>query len=101
MDPRFRRAVWTAAQNPDTAVKLFRQKWPIPEHPVAGEHIRKLISQLDGDTFDERETAQKELIKIGRRAETEVRKAMAESSSPEVKRRSEEDRRSLGAAIEC
>jgi RNA polymerase sigma factor (sigma-70 family) len=82
-----RRAVWAAAQYPDLAIKLFRRKWPIPQHAIDGERIRKLIGKLDDATFAERETAEAELRKLGRQAESELRKALAEANSPEVKRR--------------
>jgi WD40 repeat protein len=87
--PAVRQAVWTAAQHPDVAVKLFRQKWPVPRQPVDVRRVRKLIAEMDSATFGERETAQAELAKLGRHAESELRKALAETKSLEVKRRAE------------
>jgi RNA polymerase sigma factor (sigma-70 family) len=85
--PAVRRAVWAAAEHPDMAVTLFRQKWPVPERPVDPERIRKLIGQLDSETFAERQAAEEELRKLGHQAEAELRKALAETTSAEVKRR--------------
>ncbi len=85
--PAVRRAVWAAAQHPGAAVKLFREKWPVPKKPADAERIRQLIAGLDGDTFAAREAAEAELAKFGRRAEPAVRKALAETTSAEVKRR--------------
>jgi RNA polymerase sigma factor (sigma-70 family) len=82
-----RRAVWAAVQHPDVAIKLFREKWPVPERPADAERIRKLIAQLDADAFADREAAEAELKKIGRPAEEELRKALTDATSPEVKRR--------------
>jgi hypothetical protein len=87
--PALRRAVWAAAQHPDTAVKLFREKWPVPDRPLDVERARKLIGDLDSATFEVRESAEAELVKLGRPAEAELRKALAESTSAEVKRRLE------------
>jgi hypothetical protein len=51
------------------------------------ERLRKLIGTLDDATFAEREAAEAELRKLGRQAETELRKTLAESTSLEVKQR--------------
>jgi hypothetical protein len=85
--PAVRRAVWAAAGHPDVAVKLFRTQWPVPEHPVDADQVRTLIDKLDGASYADREAAQAELAKLGRQAEPELRKALAGTPSPEVKRR--------------
>jgi RNA polymerase sigma factor (sigma-70 family) len=85
--PAVRRAVWAAARHPEVAVKVFREKWPVPDRPADAERVRKLIGQLDSDAFADREAAEAELTKICRPAEEELRKALAGAGSPEVKRR--------------
>ena len=85
--PAARRAVWAAARHPGVAVKLFREKWPVPERLADAEHIRKLIARLDSEAFADREAAEAELVKIGRQAEEELRKALAGEAPAEVKRR--------------
>jgi hypothetical protein len=87
--PAVRQAVWAAAQHPEVAIHLFRQKWPVPQKPVDVQRVRKLIAELDNTKFTERETAQAELAKLGRHVEPELRKALAETKSLEVKRRAE------------
>jgi WD40 repeat protein len=85
--PAVRRAVWAAAQYPDVAVKLFRDKWPVPKDPVGTEGIRKLIGDLDSGEFEVRAAAEAALVKLGRAAESELRKALAETTSAEMKLR--------------
>jgi WD40 repeat protein len=82
-----RRAVWAAAQYPDVAVKLFRDKWPVPKEQVGVEQIRKLIGDLDSAEFEKRNAADAALVKIGRAAEAELLKALAETTSAEIKLR--------------
>ncbi len=86
-EPSVSRAVWAAAQHPDMAVKLFRAKWPVPKDPVDPARIRKLIGDLDSTQFEAREAAEAALLKMGRVAETELRKAVADTTSGEVKQR--------------
>jgi RNA polymerase sigma factor (sigma-70 family) len=85
--PAIRRSVWAAAQHPDVAVKLFREKWPAPKEPADTDHVRKLIGDLSSESFDAREAAEAALLKIGRLAEADLRKALAETDSAEVKQR--------------
>jgi hypothetical protein len=87
--PAIRRAVWAASQNPELAIKLFREKWPIPDRPEDPKHVAKLIADLDSATFDDRETAKAALEKMGHRVEAELKKTAEETSSAEVKRRIE------------
>jgi hypothetical protein len=69
------------------AVKLFRAKWPVPIDPVEPARIRKLIGDLDSAQFEVREAAEAALLKMGRVAETELRKAVTDTTSGEVKQR--------------
>jgi hypothetical protein len=85
--PAVRRAVWAAAQHPDAAIKLLRDKWPVPKDPPDMARIRKLIGDLDSTDFEARDAAEAALKKIGRSAEAELRKALAETTSAEVKLR--------------
>jgi WD40 repeat protein len=85
--PAIRRAVWAAAQHPDVAVKLFREKWPISDKPIDAERVRKLVDKLDSGEFEVREAAEAELAKLGRQVEDDLRKAVTETKSAEVKER--------------
>jgi RNA polymerase sigma factor (sigma-70 family) len=86
--PVIGRAVWAAAQHPDVAIKLFREKWPI-EKADDPNRVAKLIADLDSAAFEEREAAKATLEKMGHRVEDELKKAAEETSSAEVKRRIE------------
>jgi hypothetical protein len=87
--PTAARAVWAAARHPGAVVKLFRDKWPVTDNVDAGR-VRRLIEELDGPRFAAREAATAELMKLGRRAEGEVRRALAEARSAEAKQRLEQ-----------
>jgi hypothetical protein len=58
-----------------------------PELPPNTERLRKLIADLDDDQFNVRETAQRELGKLGDVALPALKKAVEVSSSAEVRRR--------------
>src|SRR5262249_2928273 len=77
--PAIGRAVWAAAQHPDVSIKLFREKWPIPEKADDPKRVAKLIVDLDSATFEEREAAKVELEKMGHRVEDELKKAVEET----------------------
>jgi hypothetical protein len=87
--PAIRRAVWTASQHPDAAIKLFREKWPLPKGPPDNKQVARFIADLENPEFAKREAATAELAKLGRRVEAELRKAWTETSSAEVRRRVE------------
>lgn len=87
--PVVRQAVWAAAQHPEAAVKLFREKWPIPKDPLDAKRVARLLADLDSPEFAAREAATAELGKLGRRVEAELRKELAQTTSPEVRRRAE------------
>jgi RNA polymerase sigma factor (sigma-70 family) len=84
--PAVRRAVTAAAAHPDVAIKLFREKWPIPK-PVDADQVRKLIDGLDAPVFVDREAASAALAKLGRSAEDAVKRAATDSPSAEVRKR--------------
>ncbi|MFL5241001.1 MAG: WD40 repeat domain-containing protein, partial [Gemmataceae bacterium] len=87
--PAIRRAVWAAAQHSELAIKLFREKWPIPQKPEDPEFVAKLIADLDSATFEDREAAKAALEKMGHRVEPALKRAAEETTSAEVKRRIE------------
>ncbi|HEV3143704.1 MAG TPA: hypothetical protein VGZ47_07470, partial [Gemmataceae bacterium] len=87
--PAIRRAVWSAVENPDLAIKLFREKWSIPKKPEDPKLVAKLIVDLDSARFEDREAAKAALEKMGHRVEAELKKTAEETSSAEVKRRIE------------
>jgi WD40 repeat protein len=59
------------------------------------ERIRSLLARFDDDSYDVREATGKELLQIGFLAEAELRRAMAESPSAEVRIRARRLRQEL------
>jgi RNA polymerase sigma factor (sigma-70 family) len=80
-------AALTAA--PAQAVRLFRDKLKPVAVPDA-RRVAELIRKLDGDTFDEREAAARELKRLGEAAEPALRKALEGGLSAEARRRARE-----------
>jgi WD40 repeat protein len=63
--------------------------------PREMERIRSLLVKLDDDDYDARETASKEMLTVGFVAEPELRRAMKQSPSAEVRIRCRRLRESL------
>src|SRR5207244_4307264 len=61
-----------------------------PAAPPDDKRIARLIADLDGDDFDTRERAAREVAAIGEAAEPALRKALAGDPSAELRRRAEE-----------
>ncbi len=51
------------------------------------EHVARLLADLDAEEFDKREQASSELRRLGPLVESSVRKALANTTSAEVRRR--------------
>ncbi len=82
------RAGWRLAADPAASVP-FLQKHMHPAEVDAAQ-IAKLLTALDGDAFEERESAAANLEKLGDLAEHAERKLLAEKPSSEVRRRLQE-----------
>ncbi len=89
------RDAWTAmrelADRPDAALALVRERVkPVaaPAVPTA-DQVAKMIGNLDAPAFAAREAAMKDLKRYGKMLETELRKAMDTTPSPETKERIE------------
>jgi hypothetical protein len=62
----------------------------VKPHPTAAADVtRKLLADLDGDSFERREAAVKRLKELGLQAEPALRAALRAKPSPEQKRRIE------------
>lgn len=72
------------AVSPDKSVYLFDAPLGEPS-PGQQEQIRQLMSRWDDDRYEVREAASAELVSLGFPAESELRKAAAESPSAEVR----------------
>lgn len=89
------REAWAAirelTERPDVAIKLVRENVkPVasPAMPTADD-VAKLISNLDAPAFAARETAMKDLKRLGKMVELDLRKARDTTPSPETKERIE------------
>ena len=76
------RAVILMRRNPKQSLPFLAARLG----PVAVRDVEKLIGQLDDDDFDVRERATRELIVLGRGAESGMRKALRTPVSAEAKR---------------
>jgi hypothetical protein len=81
-------AIGALAVAPRRAVPWLQKNLP-PAAVVEGLRIDRLIADLESDAFEEREKASRELEAAGELAEEALRKAVADSSSPEVRKRAE------------
>jgi WD40 repeat protein len=72
---------------PEAAVPFITERLTQDSPPK--ERIKRLIADLDNDSFVVREEASKELEKLGESAIPAVRQSLADNPSPEVRRRSE------------
>jgi WD40 repeat protein len=75
-------AVWQLTDDPAEAVRFLRAKVALT--PEAGaDEVGKLIADLDGVRFADREAATKKLRTLGRAAEGPLRQAIKRGPSPE------------------
>jgi len=82
------RAVWRLADARDDALALLRGRVkPCPT--AAADLMRKLLADLDSDSFDVREAALKRLRELGPEAEPALRAALKSKPSLELRRRIE------------
>jgi hypothetical protein len=80
------RALWGLIQDPEQALPFLKQHLQ-PASPQVAEHIAQLIRALDSDRFEKRESAAKELDRLGDSAEIALRDTLAGQPSAEVRRR--------------
>lgn len=81
-------ALWTLSAVPEKSIPLFQQRLGRVE-PAEPQRMRRLLEDLESTTFAIRETASKELKKIGVPAEPMLRALLAKTPSLEVRRRIE------------
>jgi RNA polymerase sigma factor (sigma-70 family) len=83
------KAVLSLANAPKQAVPLLRQRLAA-EPPTEAKVIARWIAELDNDRFEVREAASRELARLGRSVEAELRRARATAPSPEARLRLDE-----------
>ncbi|HEY7423020.1 MAG TPA: hypothetical protein VH682_02145, partial [Gemmataceae bacterium] len=82
------RAVWRMAEAPKEALTFLRER--VKPYPTAPADVtRKLLADLDDNSFEQRESAVKRLKKLGLQAEPALRAALQAKPSLEMKRRIE------------
>lgn len=82
------RAIQTMIQAPKPALS-FIKKQVRPAPPVDTRQISRLVFQLDDPEFKRRTDAEKELVKFGELAEPQLRRALTEQATAELRRRGE------------
>jgi WD40 repeat protein len=83
------RAVRRLAGCPAQAVAFLGERVrpvPFPQR----ETLRRLLSELDSGKYAERETATRELVRLGEAAEAALRQFLEDHPSPEARRRAED-----------
>jgi RNA polymerase sigma factor (sigma-70 family) len=80
------RAIRKLIASPNEAVAYLRKRL-VPVPAPDAKRQGKLIADLDSDTFAVRDTAMKELTKLGELAAPALREALSKSPSPESRRR--------------
>jgi hypothetical protein len=83
------RAIWTLAEHPDRALPLLKERLGPARPRIDKDRLRQRLADLDSDEFTMRETASRELAKLGDAVERDVRAALAKTTSPEARRRLE------------
>jgi hypothetical protein len=83
------RAIATLVADPKQAVPLL-QKQLLPAPVPDPQRVARLIADLDGKEFAERQKAAEELEKLGPTAESALRQALAGNPSLEMRRRLEQ-----------
>jgi WD40 repeat protein len=94
------RVVWALARQAGRVEAFLKRKLETPAASPA--QVRRLISELDSDDFFTRQTASRELERLGRLVESDLREAARRRQPPEAARRLRDlmgklDRGSLGA----
>jgi hypothetical protein len=83
------RAVWRLADAPQDALSFLRGR--VKLYPTASADVmRKLLAELDSDSFDVRQAAVKRVKELGLQAEPALRAALNAKPSLEQRRRIEE-----------
>lgn len=82
------RAVWRMAEAPHDALSFLRGR--VKSYPTASADVtRKLLADLDSDSFERREEAENRLKELGLQAEAALHEALKAKPSLEQKRRIE------------
>jgi WD40 repeat protein len=75
-------------RKPEASVALLQQRLH-PAEAIGEKHLTRLLADLDGDAFEKREAASRELAQLGEQAEAALRQALKDRPSLEMRRRLE------------
>jgi WD40 repeat protein len=81
-------AVWELQDHPAASVPFLIDKVS-PVKPMEAKRVRKLLAQLDSDSFAEREEASRQLLALGEQFVPMLRQVLKERPSLEMRRRIE------------
>jgi RNA polymerase sigma factor (sigma-70 family) len=93
------RAVWTLAERPDRSIPFLKEHLRSAKVQIDQDRLRLWLADLDSDNFTKRQTASRELAGLGTAIEPNVRAALANTKSPEARRRLEELLDDLGRQV--
>src|SRR5262249_51642042 len=79
-------AAWSLAALPEQTVAELKKRLK-PAEARDAARLKKLLADLDSDSFDERQAADAELAKLGGRIEPALRRTLQEKPSAEVRKR--------------
>jgi HEAT repeat protein len=82
------RAIWALSEAEGAAAFLRRKLAPVK--PVTEDHVKKLIADLDSETFAVRDSATKVLAELGEAAAPAMCKTLANKPPLETRKRLEE-----------
>jgi hypothetical protein len=83
------RLLLTRAPGADRQTVPFLRGRLSPDPPVDVNHLERLIAQLEAESFQTREKAQRELLDVGDLAAAILKRTLAAGPSPELRRRIE------------
>jgi RNA polymerase sigma factor (sigma-70 family) len=93
------RAVWTLAEHPDETIPFLKKHMRSAKVQIDQASLRKWLADLDSDSFTRREAATRELARVGTAIEPNIRAALANTKSPEARRRLEQLLEDLGRQL--
>lgn len=81
-------AVWEMLDHPTQSLPFLKNKLT-PVQPIEEKRVRQLLAQLDSDSFEEREKANRQLLALGEQFLPILRQTLNERPTPETKKRVE------------
>jgi sugar lactone lactonase YvrE len=83
------RSIDILASAPGLSLPLLRDRVQ-PDRAADGKQVERWLTQLDGEDFEERQKATRELVRLGEQAEAPLRRFLATDPPLEARKRAEE-----------